>query len=56
VKGKPATVQHSDVIAAAKARGLIDNKVVAFSDTQTSLRFTRTKVAAQPADVVPEPA
>ncbi|MGZ3366646.1 MAG: hypothetical protein ACXWKN_13280 [Phenylobacterium sp.] len=41
VKGKAATVQHSDVIAAATAHGLIDNKVVAFSDTQTSLRFTR---------------
>lgn len=45
VKGKPATVQHGDVIAAAKAHGLMDNKVVAFSDTQTSLRFTRAKVA-----------
>ncbi|MGZ3377356.1 MAG: hypothetical protein ACXU8S_12215 [Phenylobacterium sp.] len=41
VKGKAATVQHSDVIGAATAHGLIDNKVVAFSDTQTSLRFTR---------------
>ncbi len=45
IKGKPATVKHVDVIAAAKAHGLIDNKVVAFSDTQTSLRFTRAKVA-----------
>lgn len=43
VKGKLAAVQHADVIAAAKAHGLIDNKVVAFSDTQTSLRFTRAK-------------
>lgn len=51
VKGKPATVQHADVIAAAKAHGLIDNKVVAFSDTQTSLRFTRAKVpVAVPAE------
>ncbi|HXA37984.1 MAG TPA: hypothetical protein VNW53_03215 [Phenylobacterium sp.] len=53
-KGKAATVQHADVIGAAKAHGLIDNKVVAFSDTQTSLRFTRAKVAA-PAEVVAEP-
>jgi hypothetical protein len=45
VKGKPATVQQTDVIGAAKAQGLIDNKVVAFSATQTSLRFTRAKVA-----------
>ena len=45
VKGKPATVQHADVIAAGKAHGLIDNKVVAFSATQTSLRFTRAKAA-----------
>lgn len=46
VKGKPATLKHVDVIGAAKAHGLIDNKVVSFSDTQTSLRFTRAKVAA----------
>ena len=46
VKGKPATVQHIDVIAAAKAHGLIDNKVVAFSDTHTSLRFVRRKIEA----------
>jgi hypothetical protein len=45
VKGKPATVQHADIIDAAKAHGLIDNKVVAFSATRTSLRFTRAKVA-----------
>ena len=46
VKGKSATVQHAGVIAAAKAHGLIDNKVVAFSAAHTSLRFTRAKVAA----------
>ncbi|HZZ32503.1 MAG TPA: hypothetical protein VFE10_10980 [Phenylobacterium sp.] len=45
-KGKAATLRHADVIGVAKAHGLIDNKVVAFSDTQTSLRFTRAKVAA----------
>jgi hypothetical protein len=42
-KGKIATVQHAEVIDAAKSFGLIDNKVVAFSDTQTSLRFTRPR-------------
>jgi hypothetical protein len=53
VKGKPATVQHADVIGAAKAHGLIDNKVVAFSPTQTSLRFTRAKVVAEAPVAVP---
>jgi hypothetical protein len=45
-KGKTATVKGPEVIGAAKARGLIDNKVVAFSDTHSSLRFTRAKVVA----------
>ncbi len=51
IKGKSATVQHADVIGAAKAHGLIDNKMVAFSDTQTSLRFTRARL---PAPAAPE--
>ncbi len=38
-KGKAATVKDVEVMAAAKAHGLVDNKVVAFSDTLTSLRF-----------------
>jgi hypothetical protein len=44
VKGKAATLKAADVINGAKARGLIDNKVVAFSETHSSLRFTRAKV------------
>ena len=40
-KGKAATVKDVEVMAAAKAHGLIDNKVVAFSAAHTSLRFTR---------------
>jgi hypothetical protein len=48
-KGKAATVKGPEVIEAAKARGLIDNKVVAFSDTHSSLRFTRAEVEAAPA-------
>lgn len=48
-KGKTATVKGAEVIEAAKARGLIDNKVVAFSPALTSLRFVRAK-----AEVVPE--
>jgi hypothetical protein len=47
-KGKAATVKGAEVIEAAKARGLIDNKVVAFSATHSSLRFTRAKVAVEP--------
>ena len=45
-KGMAATVKDIDVMAAAKAVGLIDNKVVAFSPTHTSLRFTRAKSVA----------
>lgn len=42
-KGKTATVKDVEVMAAAKAHGLVDNKVVAFSSTHTSLRFVRGK-------------
>jgi hypothetical protein len=45
-KGKAATVKDVDVMAAAGAHGLVDNKVVAFSPTLTSLRFVRRKVEA----------
>jgi hypothetical protein len=37
-KGKLATIRDVDVIGATLAAGMVDNKVVAFSDTQTSLR------------------
>jgi len=49
-KGKAATVKDVEVMAAAKAHGLVDNKVVAFSATHTSLRFVRgkTEPAATP--------
>jgi hypothetical protein len=40
-KGKAAGVKDIEVMAAAKAHGLVDNKVVAFSDTHTALRFVR---------------
>ena len=46
LKGKAATIKDVEVMAAAKAYGLVDNKVVAFSATHTSLRFTRAKVPA----------
>jgi hypothetical protein len=42
-KGKAATVKDVEVMAAAKAHGLVDNKVVSFSDTLTALRFVRRK-------------
>jgi len=38
-KGKAATIRDVDVIGAAKAAGLVDNKVVAFSPTHTALRL-----------------
>ena len=42
-KGKAATVKDTEVMAAAKAAGLVDNKVVGFSDIHTALRFVRRK-------------
>jgi hypothetical protein len=38
-KGRAATLRDVDVIEAAKDHGLVDNKVVSFSDTHTSLRL-----------------
>lgn len=40
-KGKAATLRDVEVMAAAKSHGLVDNKVVGFSETLTALRFTR---------------
>lgn len=42
-KGKAATIRDVEVMAAARAAGLVDNKVVGFSDTLTALRFVRPK-------------
>ena len=42
-KGKAATVKDVEVMAAAKAAGLVDNKVLGFSETLTALRFVRRK-------------
>jgi hypothetical protein len=42
-KGKAATVKDVEVMAAAKRFGLVDNKVVGFSDTLTALRFVRRR-------------
>lgn len=38
-KGTGATVRDVDVIAAARAAGLVDNKVASFDATRTSLRL-----------------
>ncbi len=38
-KGKAAAIKDTDVIAAAKSAQLVDNKVVSFSPTHTSLRL-----------------
>ena len=38
-KGKAATIRDTDVMAAGKEAGLIDNKVASFSTTRTSLRL-----------------
>ncbi len=38
-KGRSATLRDVDVIAAARASGLIDNKVASFSPTHTALRL-----------------
>lgn len=42
-KGKAAAVKDVEVMAAARAAGLVDSKVVGFSDTHTALRFTRRR-------------
>ena len=38
-KGRAATLRYGELLAVATAAGLVDNKVVAFSQTRTSLRF-----------------
>ena len=42
-KGRAATIRDVEVMAAAKAHGLVDNKVCSFSDSHTALRFTRRR-------------
>jgi hypothetical protein len=38
-KGKAATLRDVEVMAAARERGLVDNKVVAFSGRRTTIRL-----------------
>ncbi len=42
-KGKAATLKDTDIMAAARAAGLVDSKVCSFSETCTALRFTRRR-------------
>ena len=39
IKGRRATLRDLDVMDAARDAGLVDNKVVSFSETKTSLRL-----------------
>lgn len=39
LKGKQARIKDTDVMAAAKGAGLVDNKVVGFSETHTALKL-----------------
>ena len=43
LKGKAARVKDVEVMAAAKACGLVDNKVCAFSAERTALKFVRRR-------------
>lgn len=43
LKGEALKVKDVEVMAAARAAGLVDSKVCSFSDTRTALRFTRRK-------------
>jgi len=43
LKGKAMRVRDVEVMAAAKACGLVDSKVCSFSDTRTALRFVRRR-------------
>jgi hypothetical protein len=43
LKGKAMQVRDVEVMAAAKAHGLVDTKVCAFSETRTALRFVRRR-------------
>jgi hypothetical protein len=43
LKGKAAPVKDVEVMAAAKAHGLVDIKVCGFADTRTALKFVRRR-------------
>ena len=43
LKGKAARLKDTEVMAAAKAHGLVDNKLCAFSEARTALRFVHRR-------------
>ena len=47
-KGRRLRVKDTEVMAAAKAAGLVDNKVVGFSADRTALRLTRRVARLSP--------
>ncbi|MBO9709748.1 MAG: DUF3052 family protein [Caulobacter sp.] len=47
-KGKGAPLKDAEILAEARAHGLVDTKVCAFSKTHTALRFVRPKGGAPP--------
>lgn len=42
-KGKTATIRDVDIMGICRPAGLVDTKVVGFSDTHTALRFVRRR-------------
>jgi hypothetical protein len=42
-KGKAATIRDVDIMGICRPAGLVDTKVVGFSDTHTALRFVRRR-------------
>ena len=48
VKGRDATVKDTEVMAAGKKAGLVDTKVVGFSETHTALKFVIPVKKRQP--------
>jgi hypothetical protein len=55
LKGRAAKVKDTEVMTAAKAHGLVDNKVCAFSDARTALRFTRRLAITPSRSAAPSP-
>ena len=45
LKGKAARIKDTDVMAAARAAGLVDNKVCSFSATHTALKLVIPRAA-----------
>ncbi len=47
-KGRAATLRYDELLGVAKDAGLVDNKVVSFSDTHTALRFVIPRALRPP--------